>query len=76
MKNNILEFFPRVFKEQEKERENLQSACQHIKDKNGFGEVGERREIPHRSYNFQTRSDIVQRSCNRGKVCNKIKVVQ
>ena len=33
-------------------------------------------EVPHRAYNFQTRTDIIQCCGDCCKVCNKIKIIQ
>ena len=70
------EFFPCSFEEKKEQREDLKSSCQHVKDQNTLGKVREGTEVSHRTYHFQTRTDIVQRCSHGSKVGDQIEIIQ
>lgn len=69
------EFFPGSFEEEQEKREDLQTSCKHIKDKDTFGQIGKRTEISHRTNDLKSRTNVVECSCYRREVCDQIKII-
>lgn len=57
-------------------RQKFQTACQHIKHQNIFGQIREQAEVGRGTYHSQARSDIVNRSGYRREIRGKIKIIQ
>lgn len=58
--------------EQNEQREQLQSACEHIKHQHIFGKWAEEIEVCRRAYQRETRTDVVYRCGNGGEVRDQI----
>lgn len=59
-----------------KQRENLQSSCQHIEGEDQFGEPGKESEISVRANQLQTRTDIVECRNYGCEVRDQVKVIE
>ena len=62
--------------EENQQREQLQSPCQHIKNQHILGKVGEPAEIAGRSDQLQARSDIVEGGSDCREIGYKVFALQ
>ena len=70
------ELLPGVFGEEQKQREQLQPACQHIKNEDQLGKIGKHRKVPGGPHQLQAGADIIHRGRHRRKVCDHVQVVK
>ena len=72
----LLELFPGGRIQTQQHREQLQSACQHVKHEHIFAQHGKAAEIHRRPHLGKSRADVVKRGCHRGKVRHQVKFIQ
>lgn len=70
------EFLPRIFREQQQQREQLQSASQHVKDHDQFRQVGKHGKVAGGAYQIQAGADVVQGRRDRRKAGRHSKIVK